>query len=154
GPWSFQGYADALKDKLGIAVLPVVDETGLPILAWNAAKTVSVNANIKDKAVLDAVKKFLEFMASKEFQVKYALVAKESPANLEAMDDDRIKADAFIAATANQVKQSIPMPINAEMRAVWDAIGPMLKKVMTGAVTPEAAAEQMQQIAEQKIKEM
>jgi len=154
GPWSFQGYADALKDKLGIAVLPVVDETGKPILAWNAAKTVSVNANIKDKAVLAAVKKFLEFMATKDFQVKYALVAKESPANLEAMDDPQIKADPFINATANQVKQSIPMPINAEMRAVWDAIGPTLKKVMSGAMTPDAAAEEMQKIAEAKIKEM
>jgi len=154
GPWSFQGYADALKDKLGIAVLPVVDETGKPILAWNAAKTVSVNANIKDKAVLAAVKKFLEFMATKDFQVKYALVAKESPANLEAMDDPQIKADPFINATANQVKQSIPMPINAEMRAVRDAIGPTLKKVMSGAMTPDAAAEEMQKIAEAKIKEM
>ncbi|HHY14974.1 MAG TPA: ABC transporter substrate-binding protein, partial [Firmicutes bacterium] len=41
-----------------------------------------------------------------------------------------------------------------EMRAVWDAIRPNLEAVMAGKMTPEAAAQAMQEAAEKLIREM
>lgn len=154
GPWSFAGYQESLKDNFGIAVLPVIDATGKPMLAYSAAKSISVNANIKDKDTLDAVKKFLTFLSGENFEIAYAEIAKESPAVAAYASNKKIMSDPFIVAVVNQVKNSVPMPTVAEMRAIWDSMGPELIKIMANSETPEEAAKNMQDAAVKKISEM
>jgi maltose-binding protein MalE len=46
------------------------------------------------------------------------------------------------------------MPINPEMRAIWDAMRPPYQNIFNGRLTPEQAAAEMQRLADQKIAEM
>lgn len=154
GPWSFQGYKDILGDSLGITELPVIDDSGKPMLAYSSPKAVCVNANVKDPDTLNAIKKFLAFLTDKEFEVAFSLSLKESPAVSAFASDPSIKADPFIAAVVNQVNNSVPMPIVPEMRAIWDSMGPELIKIMANQEKPEDAAKAMQDNAVKKIKEM
>jgi maltose-binding protein MalE len=46
------------------------------------------------------------------------------------------------------------MPIVAEMRAIWDAMRPAYQSCLTGALSPEDAAREMQERAVRLMKEM
>ena len=46
------------------------------------------------------------------------------------------------------------MPLDVELRVVWDAIRPQLQDVMAGKTEAKIAAATMQKDAETKIKEM
>ena len=46
------------------------------------------------------------------------------------------------------------MPVNPELRAIWDAMRPSYQAVLAGTMSPEKAAEEMQKEAEKKIEEM
>ncbi len=155
GPWSWASYREIKDLDFDIVPIPEIKGVGRP-LPYSASKTVSVSANLdlKDKAKVVAVKKFLEFLTSVEFQVPYAVISSESPAVKTAITDPKIQADPSIKAVVNQVKYSIPMPIRPEMRAIWDAMGPELKEVMANRKTPEEAAKTMQEQAEKKAKSL
>lgn len=46
------------------------------------------------------------------------------------------------------------MPIDPEMRAIWDAMRPAYQSLLNGRLTPEQAALKMQTDAEKLIHEM
>jgi maltose-binding protein MalE len=46
-----------------------------------------------------------------------------------------------------------PMPVNTEMRWIWDAMRPAYQGIFTNQVSADEAAEQMQALAEKLIAE-
>lgn len=154
GPWSFQGYAEALGEKLGVAVLPKLPD-GDYLQPYTATKTYHISAAAaKDPAVLEAVKAFLTFMNSKDAQIRLAKVHKQMPTHKEAAQDPALGSDPLIAGTIAQVAKGTPMPIVPEMRAIWDSIRPHFELVMAGRLQPAEAAKKMQEDALKKIDEM
>ena len=59
-----------------------------------------------------------------------------------------------MAQSLAQLEAGRAMPIVPELRAVWDAMRPAYQSVLGGYLSPEAAAKQAQQLADEKIKEM
>ena len=53
----------------------------------------------------------------------------------------------------DQMMVGKPMPVNTEMRWIWDAMRPAYQGIFTNQVTPAQAAEQMQDLAEKLIAE-
>lgn len=74
------------------------------------------------------------------------------PTTKEGLTDSEITGDKWINMAIKQMNAGEAMPIRAEMRAIWDAIGPQLKQLMSDRTTPKKAAKEMQQEAEKLAK--
>ena len=151
GPWAISAYKEAGID-LGLAPLPK-HANGTYSAPLSSTKTFMINANV-DEAKKEAVAKFLEFINSKEAQLKHVLVTNEVPTNVEAQTDAAVTSNEMINALKVQLEKATPMPIVPEMRAIWDAIRPQLEGVMSGKVKPADAAKASQDAAEKGIKDM
>lgn len=154
GPWSFQGYVDALGDKLGAALLPKLPG-GDFMRPYTATKTYHITKRAtEDPKALEAAKAFITFMTSKDAQIRLARVHRQAPTNKEAAQDSSLQQDPLYVASITQVEKGTPMPIVPEMRAIWDAIRPQLELVMAGNTSPDQAARAIQEEAVRKIAEM
>ncbi|CAA7601476.1 Bacterial extracellular solute-binding protein [Acididesulfobacillus acetoxydans] len=154
GAWCFSDMHKTLGENLGITLFPKVDDTGNYGSPYYGSTGFSVSANVKDPKVKDAIKKFFEFVTSKGFQVNFAQQMGQMPSTTEALKDSSITSDPFIKMSIEQMKHGTPMPIRAEMRAVWDAMRPELEAVMANQKTPGQAAKDMQTKAEQLAKDL
>lgn len=149
GPWGFADYQKANID-FGIAAIPSINGTNPA--PYSAVKGYVVSASVKDQAKKDAVKKFLEFVNSKDAQLKMVDAHQQLPTNLEAMKDSKVTGNPLISGQKDPLAKAIPMPIVPQMRAIWDAIKPVQQEVLSNKTTPADAGAKMQQKAEEGIK--
>lgn len=153
GDWSVQKYKDALKGDLIIAPLPKLAATGKFMAPMISGKYLFFNAKVKGEKDA-AAKKFAEYLVSKPVQEQLTKETQRLPAIKELDGSAVIAADPTLKATDDAMANGQPMPMEAEMRVVWDAIRPQLQAVMAGRAEPKVAAGVMQKDAETKIKEM
>ncbi|MBM3381314.1 MAG: extracellular solute-binding protein [Betaproteobacteria bacterium] len=150
GDWSVKEFQAKLGEKLGIAALPVLTETGKPMTPMVSGRYVMVNAQLPEKKK-DAVKKFLAFLTSREIQIEVAERLGRIPATTEALTDSRVAGLAAIQPLIAAAANGRPMPAQTEMRAAWDAMRPVQQKIMSGDLTAEAGVNVMQQSALEKL---
>jgi len=152
GPWSWGGYIDAGVD-IGLARIPLVSATG----KW-PAPMVSATGFCLNKVIdlprRERVLNLLRFLTRPENELEYTRALRAIPSRLEARTDPLFTHDLILRASQDQISVGRPMPINTEMRVIWDAMRPAYQSVLNGQLSPEQAARQMQEAAEQKIKEM
>jgi maltose-binding protein MalE len=96
---------------------------------------------------------FIDFMTSTAAQELY-VENNFLPSNDQAYGLPQIQNDPIMKGSAEQLRNGKAMPVVPEMRGIWDAVRPALQSVMSDDLAPEAAAEQMQQEAEENIKSM
>ena len=149
GPW---GFADYTKAGIDFAIMPIPTINGKSPAPYSAVKGYTVSEGVKDADKVAAVKKFLMFVNSKDAQLKMVDAHQQTPANLEAMKDVKITGNPLIAGQKEQLAVTTTMPINTEMRAIWDAIKPVQQDVLSGKTKPEVAGEIMQKKAVEGIK--
>jgi maltose-binding protein MalE len=152
GPWSFKEYKDAGID-LGIAKIPQLPG-GTWAAPYTSNKVLIVSANVTDDNMKDAVNKFIEFINTKDNQLKLAKVASEIPTNLEAQKDPYVTDSPDMKAFYEQMSVGTPMPIVPKMRAIWDGFRPSLEGVMGGKMKVDEAAAAAQKKAEDLATEM
>lgn len=152
GAWSWMEYKDAGMN-ITIVPIPQIDGAGAP-KPYVGTKGYSISPAVKDEAKKEALTKFFEFFLSKEVNLDYAKASSQLPTNKEALSDDSVKNDFLFKASAELLKGGTPMPIVAEMRAVWDAIRPSQEALMSNKTTPEKAAKEIQAKAVEGIKTM
>jgi len=152
GPWSFKGYLKAGID-LGVMPLPVIKETGKHPAPMVSSRGYSINLNVK-KNKLPIVKELLEFLTSEEVQRKIAKELLILPSISKLYQDAALTENEILKGSKEQARIGRPMPTVPELRAIWDAIRPFYQSVLGGQMTPEEAAQKMQQKAEKTIKEM
>ncbi|HHY10804.1 MAG TPA: extracellular solute-binding protein [Firmicutes bacterium] len=156
GDWSLADYLApevAEKVDLGIARIPLVSETGL----WPAPMTSGIYFMLPDyiDGEKEAIaKEFIEFISTDEVQILFLEKHMRLPATEAALEHPSLTADPILKGSADQMTVGKPMPTVPEMRAAWDAIRPNLEAIMAGKMTPEAAAQAMQEAAEKLIREM
>jgi ABC-type glycerol-3-phosphate transport system permease component len=153
GDWSWSDYLAQAGIHVAIAPLPVVSETGLPMAPMVATKGYSLNANASPEAAAAAME-FVRFATSQEVQRKLTTRLKTLPSRLALLDDPSIEADDTLRASAEQMRRSRPMPVVAELRAIWDSMRPHYQALLGGSVTAEQATADMQVEAQTKIRQM
>lgn len=152
GDWSWSSYGNAGIDY-GISILPLITETGKYATPMVAPKGYSINKNVAEEK-LKKVKNLLYFIMSPEKQLETALEVKTFPSQKSLYDNPKLLNDEILLNSMKQIELGIPLPIVTEMRAIWDAMRPSYQAVLGGAVSPEKAAEDMQNAAIAKIKEL
>jgi maltose-binding protein MalE len=151
GDWELSTYTEKLGDKLGIAPLPVIAETGKPMAPMLGGLFLYVNASTKDKK-LAATKKFLQYLTSKQVQQRVASKLNKIPATVEARADASVKNNAVLNASAQAAANAYPMPPQVEMRAAWDGMRIMVQRALSGKETVAQAVKTGQKAADEALK--
>lgn len=151
GPWFYSQAKNAGIDY-GVANIPQVTGGTWPA-PYTGLKVFMVNPNIKDDNTKKAVVKFLEYVNSKDVQLKLAKMSTEVPTNLEAQKDPYVTSDPGVKAMNDQMKVGTPMPYQPEMRAVWDSMKIVMQQVLGGQMKPEDAPKAMQDACLKEIKD-
>lgn len=152
GDWSWAGYQKAGID-IGVAPLPLITETGLYCEPMVSPKGFSININVpksKQELVLD----ILRFLMEPERQLETAKELRTMPTRVEAVSSSFVQNDQILKNSALQISRGRPMPVVAELRAIWDSMRPGYQAVLGGSLTPREAADAMQALALTKIREM
>ncbi|BAL80511.1 sugar ABC transporter substrate-binding protein [Caldisericum exile] len=149
GPWAVGDYTKALGDKVGVAPMPVLADTGKPFAPFVNTKDFFVNANISEtqkKAAID----FIKFMVSPEIEQEFFQKAKHIPSNVKV----DTSSDPIISGFLTQMKTGVSMPIAPEMGAVWDPMQTAIDSVLAGKASPQDAINTAQKTIQDKINAM
>lgn len=152
GDWSWGDYKKAGID-FGIARLPQISSTGGWPAPLVAAKGYSVNINVPP-AKKEYVRRVLQFLTSKETQLAFTREVSTLPSRLSARQDPIVINDELLKASNSIMEVGKPMPVTAELRAVWDALRIQYQAVLGGSVDPQTAAARAQAEAERQIQIM
>lgn len=152
GPWSLKAYLKA-GIELGVMPLPIIKETGRYPAPMVSSRGYSISANVEEKK-LPMVKELFVFLTSKEVQYEIMRELLILPSLKELAEDPLLDENDILSGSMQQAQLGRPMPVVPEMRAIWDAIRPFYQSVLGGEMTPEEAAEKMQEKAEKSIREM
>ncbi|MCI0335667.1 MAG: extracellular solute-binding protein [Planctomycetes bacterium] len=153
GDWSWADYLNNREIDAAVAVLPVVSETGLPMKPMIAPKGYSLNANTPPELAEQAMA-FVRHMTSSDVQHKIVERLRMLPASRSALENPLFKTDPTLQASLAQLENGRLMPVETELRAVWDAMRPPYQALLGGAMTADAAAAAMQQGALEKIRQI
>jgi arabinogalactan oligomer/maltooligosaccharide transport system substrate-binding protein len=100
---------------------------------------------------LPVVRDVVAFLTSAEMQFAMALELATVPVLDSLRHSPELLQNEDLQASIRQIELSRPMPLEPEMRQIWDGMRGPYQLVMNGAVTPEEGARLMQQEVEKRI---
>ncbi|MEM8488405.1 MAG: extracellular solute-binding protein [Bacteroidota bacterium] len=149
GPWAWAGYGEAGIDY-GLARLPVMSATGKWTAPLVSSKGYSVNINV-DSEKMPYVQEVLEFLTNAEMQADMARNIASIPTIDTVRQDSVIQANVVLRSSLHQVEVGLPMPIEPQMRQIWDGMRGPYQLIMNGASTAAEGAKLMQDEVEKRI---
>jgi len=154
GPWLVPMVRQSGID-LGLARMPVVDETGLPLMPYSGVQGLHVLKVASDNPEKNAkIKTVLNLLLKADIGVAMAKASGCAPALAACYDLDEVKNDEMVIMMRETAENAIPMPNIPEMDVMWNVVGNMLVDInMRDRNTAEAAAD-AQKKAEDLIKAM
>ena len=153
GDWSWQKYLSEPGLDAAIALLPTVEETGLPMASTAAAKGYSLSVAAQGESRALAIE-LIRFLTSEETQRVFLEKQKVLPSRLAVRRDPVLQSDPTLRVALEQANRGPLMPTYVEQRAVWDAMRPFYQALMSGELTPAEAASKMQARALKNIATM
>jgi arabinogalactan oligomer/maltooligosaccharide transport system permease protein len=153
GDWSWGDYLSNKQIDAAIAPLPVVSATGLPLGPMVATKGYSLNVHATGKQA-DAAMKFVEFMTSEATERQFMTRLKTLPSRKSLLNDPLLTSDPTLLASSQQMKNGRPMPVDPELRAIWDSMRPHYQALLASNETAPEAARNMQRDAIAAIERM
>jgi arabinogalactan oligomer/maltooligosaccharide transport system permease protein len=150
GDWSWADYLENPEIDAAVAALPIVSSTGLPMRPMVAPKGYSLNVNAQGETA-EAAMDFVRSMASGEVQRRLVERLKMLPGRRSAWDDPLFETDPTLASSRIQLERGRLMPVDTELRAVWDGMRPSYQALLGGAMAPAEAAARMQHDAIRNI---
>ncbi len=152
GPWSWASYLQNDID-LGLTLIPKVSATGQWSTPMVSTLGYSLNVNVSGER-RRMVTELLMYLTSDAAQLAYARKMRTIPSRSEALKDSVLQQDPLLRISIEQARVGRPMPIEPEMRAIWDAMRPNYQSVLNGSKSPEDAARDAQEAALKMIREM
>lgn len=127
GPWFIGAVMDAGID-VGVAPMPVVDETGLTLAPYCGVQGVHVlKAHAKEKK--EEITKVLNALQTASVEIQLALSTGCAPALSECYEDERIKNDEVVMAMKETALNALPMPNIPELDILWSVAGNLLTDI-------------------------
>ncbi|NOY41103.1 MAG: extracellular solute-binding protein [Planctomycetes bacterium] len=153
GDWSWADYLNTEGIDAVVAPLPIVSATGLPMAPMVSPKGYSLNAYATPESAAAAMK-FVTFATSESAQRELMQKLKILPSRKALHDDPLLTTDPTLLASKQQFANGRMMPVDTELRAVWDAMRPHYQALLGGSVSPQEAAQSMQKDALRAIQLM
>ncbi len=145
GPWHLTGVKDAggagFEEKWAIA----------PMTKKVTATSFLGGSNLvvyKESQNKDAAWAFVRFLADPATQALWYTTSSDLPAVQAGWEDPAVQKDPNLATFGEQLKDTRAQPVGANWPEIASAINDTLEKMTTGTMTPQEAADEMQQKAE------
>lgn len=152
GPWLIPTVKASGMD-VGVASMPVIDETGEPISPYTGVQGIQVLKYAAENKS-EAVEKVLRQLMEPDIGVKLAQASGCAPANEACYEMEEVTDDEVVMAMKETAENAVPMPNIPEMDVMWTVTGNLLTDVnMSGKDITESAKE-AQKEAEQLIESM
>lgn len=152
GPWMVPS-AREVGIELGIAPMPVVDETGEALAPYSGVQGVQVlRFAAEDKA--EAVKAVLSALCAPQIGIDLALASGCAPANAACYDDAQVADDELVQAMRSTAEIAVPMPNIPEMDVMWTVVSNLLTDVNLSGADVDAAFDEALSEAEGLIANM
>jgi len=151
GSWSWGTYLENGID-IGLARIPLIDETGLWPSPAVQPMGYSVNVNLNGEKLKITIK-LLKYLTRSDMQLQFTTLSGAIPARKDAFDSPIVRDNEIVRMSLNQLLVGKVTPPVTELRWIWDAMRPAYQGIFTGRQTPEQAAQSMQELAEKLIRE-
>ncbi len=152
GPW-FVPTVRAAGIDVGIAPMPVVDETGLALAPYSGIQGLHVIKARYNKNA-DAIKTVLEALRKPEIMIALSKASGCAPAMEVCYEETTVQSDELIMAMRETAENAYPMPNIPEMDVMWTVAGNLLTDVNMSGKDVETAAKDAQKKAIQLIEAM
>lgn len=152
GPWLIPTIRDAGID-LGIAPMPVIDETNTPISPYLGVQGMQV-LKYAAKEKKEEVRKVLNLLKDPEIGISLAKASGCAPANEKAYENQDIVNDEVVMAMKEAAEYAVPMPNIPELDVMWTVTGNLLTDVNMSGKDVEESANKAQTDAERLIENM
>lgn len=140
GPWLVPAARESGID-LGLAPMPVVDETGRAISPYSGVQGIHV-LRVAAERKHDAIAKVLGQLMDGEVGIAVALASGCAPARQSCYDDARIQNDDMVMAMYETAQNAVPMPNLPEMDVMWTVTEGLLVEInMSGKDAAQSARE-------------
>lgn len=137
GPWLVPTVRGTGMD-LGIAPMPVVDETGLPLAPYSGIQGVQV-LKLAGENKKETVVKVLRLLMDPQLQVDLAKASGCAPASEICYEMEEITSDDVVMAMKQTAENAVPMPNRPEMDVMWTVAGNLLADInMSGREVEES----------------
>ncbi len=144
GPWSWGTYLNSMN--IGLAKIPLIDETGLWPAPMVSPMGYHVNVNLEGEK-LDITLELLRYLSSAEVQREFSQKFNLIPSRKDVMADSVLQRSETFQMALDQLMVGKPMPVITEMRWIWDAMRPAYQGIFSGRYSPKEAAAEMQKEA-------
>ena len=106
---------------VGIASMPVIDETGKPIAPYMGVQGVQVLKNAAENKK-DAVEQVLRVLMKDEVGIALAQASGCAPARENCYSYEEVNGDEVVMAMKETAENAVPMPNLPEMDVMWHSL--------------------------------
>lgn len=152
GPWMVPSARDAGID-LGIAPMPVVDETGAALIPYSGVQGVHVLKFAAENKT-ESVKKLLAALLDPRVGISLAVASGCAPANSVCYDDPAVRNDELVQSMRTTAEIAVPMPNIPEMDVMWTVVSNLLTDVNLSGKDIGPAFDEAEKNAETLISNM
>lgn len=152
GPWLVSA-ARASGMDLGIAAMPVVDETQIPISPYMGVQGVQVLKYAAENKT-EAARKVLQALMEPSVGAALARVSGCAPAVEACYEEEAVASDDVVMAMRATAENTIPMPNRPEMDIMWTVAADLLVNINMSGQDVLTSCNEAQQNAEELIKKM
>lgn len=152
GPWLVSA-ARASGMDLGIAAMPVIDETQIPISPYMGVQGVQVLKYAAENKT-EAARKVLQALMEPSVGAALARVSGCAPAVEACYEEEAVASDDVVMAMRATAENTIPMPNRPEMDIMWTVAADLLVNINMSGQDVLTSCNDAQQNAEELIKKM
>lgn len=140
GPW-LVSTARENGIELGIAPMPIVDETGIPISPYLGVQGVQILKYAAENKT-EAVQKVVDALMNPEVGIELASASGCAPALEECYESESVASDDVVKAMRETADSAVPMPNCPEMDVMWTVTADLLVNInMSGKDVAESCDE-------------
>ncbi len=152
GPWLVP-TARAAGIDLGLAPMPTVDSTNLPLAPYSGVQGLQV-LKVAAERKHDAIVKVLTHLTGTDIGVSLAAASGCAPANVKCYELPEITSDQAVMMMRKTAENAVPMPNIPEMDIMWTVATNLLVDINMSGKDVTASAQEAQQKALQLIEQM
>jgi arabinogalactan oligomer/maltooligosaccharide transport system substrate-binding protein len=143
GEWALSELSDAEDMQWGVALLPVLADTGLEPACLIAGRYFAVGAHL-DGDELEAARLFIEQIVGPESAARWTEAFRTLPSSLVVLNGDLIQKEPFMRMSATQMLAGRSVGLSTGIQTAMEIMGGPLEDVMHNRISPREAVRGMQ----------
>jgi ABC-type glycerol-3-phosphate transport system substrate-binding protein len=143
GEWALSELSDAEDMQWGVALLPVLADTGLEPACLIAGRYFAVGAHL-DGDELEAARLFIEQIVGPESAARWTEAFRTLPSSLVVLNGDLIQQEPFMRMSATQMLAGRSVGLSTGIQTAMEIMSGPLEDVMHNRITPREAVRGMQ----------